>query len=243
MKKLIVANWKMNPQSAKEAKELFAAIKKGLPKTANAKVVICPPFVYLPLLSGIALGAQNVFYKEQGAFTGEVSPLMLKDLGVNYAIIGHSEAKKYLGETNEVINKKLAEVLLTHLEPILCLGETLEEKKVGKQKEVIEMQLQQALAGILAKDIKNLVIAYEPVWAIGTGNSCPPDQAMSAALLIKKTLTNLYNRSLADAVKILYGGSVTSATSKKYLDHGFDGLLVGGASLDAKEFLAIIASA
>ena len=250
MKTLIVANWKMNPSTEKEAKKLFDAVRRGVRGIKNIEVVICPPFVYLSLFSGLKLGAQNVFYlsadrqvKKSGAFTGEVSPLMLKDLGVEYVIIGHSESRKYLNETDEVINKKIKESLLIGLKPILCVGETDEEKNSGKKLEVLEVQITQALKGVMKSEAKNIVIAYEPVWAIGTGNNCSVDETMSSILLIRKIISKLYNREIADTTKIIYGGSVDSKNTNSYITQtGVNGLLVGGASLNAEEFIEIIKS-
>jgi len=204
----------------------------------------------LSLFSGLKLGAQNVFYlsadrqvKKSGAFTGEVSPLMLKDLGVEYVIIGHSESRKYLNETDEVINKKIKESLLIGLKPILCVGETDEEKNSGKKLEVLEVQITQALKGVMKSEAKNIVIAYEPVWAIGTGNNCSVDETMSSILLIRKIISKLYNREIADTTKIIYGGSVDSKNTNSYITQtGVNGLLVGGASLNAEEFIEIIKS-
>jgi len=250
MKTLIVANWKMNPSTKKEAKKLFDSVRKSTKGIKNIEVVICPPFVYLSLFSGLKLGAQNVFYlsadrqvKKSGAFTGEVSPLMLKDLGVEYVIIGHSESRKYLNETDEVINKKIKESLFIGLKPILCVGETDEEKNSGKKLEVLEVQITQALKGVMKSEAKNIVIAYEPVWAIGTGNNCSVDETMSSILLIRKIISKLYNREIADTTKIIYGGSVDSKNTNSYITQtGVNGLLVGGASLNAEEFIEIIKS-
>ena len=167
MKDLIVANWKMNPSSFKEAKKLFDSVKKT--KSKNAEVVICPPFLYLPLLKGATLGAQDVFWEEKGAFTGEISATQLKDLKVEYVIIGHSERRRYFGETNEAINKKLKKVLETGLKPIFCVGENESEDKAM----VLEQQLTQSLMGISRDNAKHITIAYEPVWAIGTVKIVP----------------------------------------------------------------------
>jgi triosephosphate isomerase len=243
MKNLIVANWKMNPASQKEVKALFEGIKKGV-KNVKAEVVICPPFVFLPLLKGLTIGAQNVHFEEKGAFTGEVSSLMLKDFKINYAIIGHSERRKYFNETDEQINKKVKKVLSVGLKPILCIGETKEEKDQGKKSEVLEKQITEDLKSISRDDIKNIVIAYEPVWAIGTGNNCSVDETMSSVLFIRKVLTKLYNREIADNMRVLYGGSVKSENSATCIKgSGSNGLLVGGASLNAEEFIKIVKSA
>lgn len=237
-KKLIVANWKLNPVNQKDALHLFGSVKKGIGKIKNAEVVICPPFVYLPLLKGLTLGAQNVFFVEKGAFTGEVSPLMLEDLKVKYVIIGHSEVRN-LGETNEVINKKIKLVLESKLTPILCIGEEEGEDKL----QVLQKQITEGLKNISSNDVKNIIIAYEPVWAIGTGKNCSPDETMSSMVFIKSIITKLYNRETAGNIKILYGGSVKALNSAAYVkEAGADGLLVGGASLNPEEFIKIVTS-
>ena len=244
MKPLIIANWKMNPTSQKEAETLFEAIKKGVKSVKNTEVVICPPFIYLTVLSGLALGAQDVFYKEKGAFTGEVSVSMLKDLGVEYMIVGHSERRKYFNETNEIINKKIKESLVSKLKVILCVGETEDQKETKSQ--VLESQITKALEGVsnVNGQLSNVAIAYEPVWAIGTGNNCSVDEAQKSILFIRKIIANLYKREIADHLRILYGGSVKAENSGAYIKEGnANGLLVGGASLIAKEFIAIVKSA
>ncbi|MDD5145914.1 MAG: triose-phosphate isomerase [Candidatus Pacebacteria bacterium] len=248
--KFIVANWKMNPQNLAEAKSILSSIKKGLNKIKKIEIVICPPFLFVssPIFknSSFKLGAQDVFFEEKGAFTGEISPKMLKSLGCEYVIIGHSERRK-LGETDEVINKKIKSALTSGLKVILCIGETEKEKKAGKTKIILERQLKADLdriencppaassaqpmrAGKLKID--NLILAYEPVWAIGTGNACDADYAKEVVLFLKKSLKNL---------PILYGGSVNSNNALSYIkDAGFDGLLIGGASLNPEEFKKIV---
>lgn len=239
---LVVANWKMNPGSLKEAKQLLAGVKK-YKKTKTLEVVICPPFVYLPLVKSIGLGAQNVSEEEKGAFTGEVSASMLKDAKVEYVIVGHSERRRYFAETDEVVNKKIKKVVDVNLTPIVCIGETKEQKDLNQMSEVLERQISGALKNVSREQIKNLVIAYEPVWAIGTGNNCLPEQTQSALLCIKKIIANLYNRQIADATRILYGGSVSGKNASQYIGvAGANGLLVGGASLNVEEFLQIIES-
>ena len=243
MKNLVVANWKMNPVNQKEAKNLFEAIKKGIRNVKNIEVVICPPFVYLNLFKGLTLGAQNVFYKEKGAFTGEVSASQLRDLKVKYVIIGHSESRQYLNETNEIINKKIKESLSEKLKPILCVGETNEEKQMGKKVEVLEKQITENLKGINIKAVKNITIAYEPVWAIGPGENCSIDETMSSILFIRKVIFKLYNRVVADNMSVLYGGSVEPDNASSYIKSaGANGLLVGGASLNPEEFIKIVRS-
>jgi triosephosphate isomerase len=231
MKNLIVANWKCNPTSQEEAKNIFDGIKKGV-KGSNAEVVVCPPFIYLTQLKGIALGAQNIFYEDKGAFTGEISAQMLKGSGVEYVIIGHSERRKYFGETDEVINKKIKKALETGLKVIFCIGETTEERDAGKKNEVLQKQIRKGLTGIAFSE--NLNVAYEPVWAIGTGNNCSVDEAKEAFNFIRKFIKD---------ARILYGGSVKSENSGPYVKEArANGLLVGGASLNAEEFVKIVKS-
>lgn len=224
MKKYIVANWKCNPATLKEAENIFGLIKK---EVKIPEVIICPPFTYLSSLKGLALGAQNVFFESKGAYTGEISPLMLKDLGCKYVLIGHSERRKYFNETDEIINKKIKAAIGAGLSPIFCIGETEKERKEGKAEEVIERQIKKGLEGVKAP----IIIAYEPVWAIGTGNSCGKEEAEKMSLFIKK---------MAD-VPVLYGGSVNASNSKEYAK--MDGLLVGGASLIPDEFITIVKNA
>ena len=237
----------MNPSTQKEAVDLFDKVKDGIEGISNVEIVICPPLVYISSfkshVSGLKLGAQNVFYpparagKKEGAYTGEVSPIQLKNLSVEYVIVGHSESRRDLHETDELINKKIKECLKEGLRPILCIGE-----KEGENKEkVFENQLKRGLEGISRKDVKNVIIAYEPIWAIGTGNNCSIGETIKSVLLIKKNIHELYGKEVA--LEILYGGSVKSKNSGDYLkSSGVDGLLVGGASLDAEEFTNIVKS-
>ena len=236
MKNLIAGNWKMNPSSKKEAEELFDNLKKKIKikPDAQTEVVICPPFVFLSLSKGLPLGAQNLFYEDKGAFTGEISSAMLKDLGVEYVIIGHSERRKYFSETDEVINKKIQKALDLGLKVIFCIGETAEEKSAGKKEEVLQRQIQDGLKDILYID--NVSVAYEPVWAIGTGENCSVQETKESIEFIKKFVKK--------DTRILYGGSVKSENSGAYIkEAGSNGLLVGGASLDAEEFTKIVQSA
>jgi triosephosphate isomerase len=227
MKSLIIANWKMNPSTLTEAKKLFNQVR-------NLDAVICPPFCYLdakirPAGAKFALGVQNCHWEEKGAYTGEISPKMLKSLGVKYVIVGHSERRIHFQETDEIINKKLKAVLKFELVPILCIG----EKEGEDAKAIVEKQLNEDLKKIAESDVKKIVIAYEPIWAIGTGNFCDPQRAKKVLNLIREKLSN----------RVLYGGSVNSKISADYIKAGFDGLLVGGASLDAEEFGKIVKNA
>lgn len=233
MKNLIVANWKMNPVSKEKAGEIFNDIKNKI-EGLNSEVVICPPFIYLPFLKGLSLGAQNVYFQEEGAFTGEISSVMLKNLRAEYVIVGHSERRKYFNETDETINKKIKKSLDAGLKVIFCVGETEEEKNQEKTKQVLEKQLKLGLEGI--EQLKDVNIAYEPVWAIGTGNNCGIEET-------KETINFIRNFVNPDT-RILYGGSVKSQNSAEYIKKaGANGLLVGGASLDSEEFTKIVKSA
>jgi len=245
MKNLIVGNWKMNPNSQKEAKEIFDAIREGV-RGLKSEVVICPPAVYL-YASGfgegiIFMGAQNVYFEDKGAFTGEISVAMLKDLGIGYVIIGHSERRKYFGETDESVNKKIKSAIGAEIEQIFCVGETAEERVANKQEEVVERQIKEGLSGVT--DILGMVIAYEPVWAIGTGNACSPEDAKKMKEFIEKTISDIYGKDVLSEVRIIYGGSVNSKNSASYLkEAGYNGLLPGGASLIPEEFIKIVKSA
>lgn len=234
MKPLIIANWKCNPQTLAEVKRLFNSIVKGTKNVKNTEVIICPPFLYILKIQNtrykIKIGAQDCFWEEKGAFTGEISPPMLKNLGCRYVIIGHSERRK-LGETDEMVNKKIKAVLKVKLKPILCIGETEKERKQGKTFKILKSQINQGLKGISKKDFKNLILAYEPVWAIGSGNPCGIPEAKKASSFLRKIIKN---------IPFLYGGSVNSQNASDYIKKaGFQGLLVGGASLNPKEFVKI----
>lgn len=244
MKKIVIANWKMNPGSQKQSIDLFDAVKEGINTNDNVKVVICPPFVYFSSLkfqnSSVKLGAQNMSYKETGAFTGQISSVMLKDFGVSYVLLGHSEARKYLHETNQDINKKIKESSNAGLTPVLCIGDEEGQDKAG----VLKNQIEEALHNVSGEDAAKMIIAYEPIWAIGTGNNCSPEETKNAIALIKDVVTNLYNSAIANSMPILYGGSVNSENATSYLkDAGVNGLLVGGASLKPEEFVNIVRSA
>lgn len=240
----IIANWKMNPVSFIESENLLKTIKKGIKKNENVNIVICPPAIYLSKIksnSSFKLGIQNIFWEDGGAYTGEISAKMAKEMKVNYTLIGHSERRKFMRETNEMINLKIMIALKNKLKPILCLGETLEEKKKELTSKVIANQIETALKDIKKSQVSNLIIAYEPIWAIGTGQIPSADEIMSAALLIKKIISKLYNREIAEKVFILYGGSVNSKNAFNFVDKtGVHGLLIGGASLNGSEFVRIV---
>ncbi|MDP1538631.1 MAG: triose-phosphate isomerase [bacterium] len=244
MKPLIVANWKINPSTLAEAKRLFNSVAKGIKNIGRTEVVICPPFLYLPTIqqsniSTIKLGAQDCFWEEKGAFTGEISPAMLKDLGVDYVIIGHSERRKYLKETDEKVNKKLRAVLKTGLKAILCVGSIQRGEKGGRE---MSRQLEKSLVKVKKSDLKNIVFTYEPIWAISTTRGsavATPENTKDGAIFIKKTLFKLFNKP--PKIKIIYGGSVDSSNIRGFIEGAeMDGVLIGAASLKAEDFIAAV---
>lgn len=245
MKNLIIANWKCNPLSVSESRKIAGSIKKGIGRIKNSEVIICPPFVFiqeLKKISGLKIGAQDCFWQEKGAFTGEVSSQMLRSLRAEYVIVGHSERRQYFGETDDVVNKKLKVSLNSGLKAILCIGENKKERSDGKVGIVIKRQLIKALDGVLFKksDI-NLSVAYEPIWAIGTGKPCLPKDAKKVFDLIGKILKNKCGKKIAGKIRIIYGGSVNSGNARGYIkEAGMQGLLVGGASLNPEEFKKIV---
>ena len=243
----IVGNWKMNPQSLDDAEMVFDEMKNDVykMKSDSVEAVICMPYIFLSDFDSdgkIKLGAQNLFWESRGAYTGEISGEMLAKVGVKYVIIGHSERRQYLGETDEMVNLKMQACLAAGLRPILCVGETLEERKKGDAGEVIIGQLERALREIPDSVVRGkLLIAYEPVWAIGSGTIPSTDDVMSIGLLIKKIISKMYGREIVESTPILYGGSVTSQNCFDLVDKtGLRGLLIGGASLEAREFVGIV---
>ena len=244
-KVLIIANWKMNKlidESLTFAKQLVKSAKG----VNEREIVICPSFTLLASLrdavknSNIKLGAQDMFYEQSGAFTGEISPLMLKELGCEYVLIGHSERRSYFNESNEDVNKKIKSALANGIKPIMCIGERLEQRRKDETFDVIEDQLLIGLSGIPKEALKKVVIAYEPVWAIGTGVNATPSQAEEVHTFIRRLFEENFS-GIADSIRILYGGSVTPNNSKELLSQrNVDGLLVGGASLDVKKFIEIV---
>ncbi|PMQ02302.1 MAG: triose-phosphate isomerase [Dictyoglomus sp. NZ13-RE01] len=245
-KKIIAANWKMY-KTTHETEEFIREFIELASNYEDKEVVICPPFTSLyvarNLLKGtpFKLGAQNLFWEKEGAFTGEISPIMLKDLDCEYVIIGHSERRQYFGETDENVNKKIKSAYEFGLTPILCVGEKWEEREKGKTEEVIIRQVSKAIEGIDGDKLQNLVIAYEPVWAIGTGHSAKGEDANEVALLIRNVIKEKYSQEVAQKVRIQYGGSVNPNNIGEFLSQPeIDGALVGGASLKAKSFWEIV---
>ena len=249
-KPFIGGNWKMNTDS-KCAVELAKGVaQKCAGLLDRVDVSVCPPFVYLAAVKNaigsakVGLGAQDVYFEAKGAFTGEISCTMLKDVGCKDVIIGHSERRHVIGETNELINKKLIAAIDAGLLPIFCIGELLEERNAGKTEKVVKEQLQKGMAGITVEKAKAITIAYEPVWAIGTGVNATPQQAQDVHLMIRQFIASMYNKEFAARIRIQYGGSAKPDNAAVLMSQpDVDGLLVGGASLKADDFAAMIKAA
>ena len=243
---IIAGNWKMNKNVA-EAVELVRALRESTAAVEKVEMVVCPPFVSLTVVkealagSKIGLGAQNVYWEEKGAFTGEISPLMLQGL-VTYVIIGHSERRQYFGETDATVNKRVRAALAHGLLPILCVGETLAQREAGETAAVVSTQVTNGLAGLSAEEVKSIVVAYEPVWAIGTGRASTGEDANAVvAQNIRVPLSTMFGDEVAQGVRVQYGGSVTAANAAEFMGMPeIDGALVGGASLKVADFSGII---
>ncbi len=248
-KTVIAGNWKMN-KTASETKKFAEELKAVMPRAKWCDVVVCVPAVNIQAAIKafkdlrISVGAQNVFYEKEGAYTGEVSAQMLKDLGVKYVIIGHSERRQYFGETDVTVNKKVLAALEAGLHPIICVGESLEQRELGVTMEVIALQVKSALAGVPADKLRKCVIAYEPIWAIGTGKTATSEQAAEICTFIRTTIRHLYGARIARSVTIQYGGSMKPENAFELLAQpDIDGGLIGGASLVAKDFVEIVNAA
>lgn len=242
---IIAGNWKMH-HSIKETKDFFNEFNANFKNKNNVEIIISPPYINLSIALTLAkepikIASQNAFYEDKGAYTGEISLKMLKDSGINHVILGHSERRHIFGETNEVINKKLLKSLELNMIPILCIGEKLDEREAEITEKVINHQLEEGLKNTKNLNLENIVIAYEPVWAIGTGKNAKAEDAKIAAKLIRHKLSKLFNESIANKIRILYGGSVKPENIAEYMRlEDIDGALVGGASLKPESFLKII---
>jgi triosephosphate isomerase len=248
-KKVIAGNWKMY-KSNEEAVELVRMLKERISGIKHTQIIVCPPFTALTVVaialqgSAIAIGAQNMYWETEGAFTGEISTKMILSTGASYVILGHSERRQYFGETDATINKKLKAALAVQLKPIVCVGETLEQREQGVTNEIIGSQLEASLSDISAEDMTRIIIAYEPVWAIGTGKTATPEQAQEVHAFIRAFVADLYTEQVAANVIIQYGGSVKPGNAHDLLSQkDVDGALVGGACLQADSFSAIITAA
>ncbi|YCA43415.1 triose-phosphate isomerase [Bacillus sp. JZ8] len=245
-KPIIAGNWKMN-KTLSEAVSFVEEVKNSVPTASEVDAVVCSPALFLDKLveatkgTDLKVGAQNMHFEENGAYTGEVSPVALADLGVDYVILGHSERREMFAETDETVNKKTLAAFKHNLTPIVCCGETLEERESDKTKEVVETQVKAALKGLSEEQAKQVVIAYEPIWAIGTGKSSTAEDANEVCAAIRKVVENVFSTDVAEAVRIQYGGSVKPANIKEYMAQSdIDGALVGGASLEAQSFLQLV---
>lgn len=249
-KPIIGGNWKMNKGTPKEVNEMLKKLIPLIKNIANVDVVIAPPYTVLlsafEILKGttIKLGAQNMYFEEKGAFTGEISPNFLKKIGVEYVILGHSERRNIFHETDELVNKKLMKALSLGLKPIVCIGEHLEEREAGKTKEIIKLQMNESFKSLSKKQMSETIIAYEPIWAIGTGRTATPEQAEEIHVFIRELISQKFDPGTANKVRIQYGGSIKPANAKElFLKENIDGGLVGGASLLADSLSQIINAA
>lgn len=245
-KPFIAGNWKMN-NDAKFSEELAAGLANALKDVTTVDIAVCPAFVYLQTVanalgnSNIKVGSQDVYFESNGAFTGEISTEMLKDVCCSYAIIGHSERRHVIGETDDLINKKLLAVLKSGILPILCVGELLEEREAEKTTEVVTTQIKAGLASVSPEEMLNVTVAYEPVWAIGTGKTATAEQAQEVHAMIRNLLAEMYDADTAQKIRIQYGGSAKPANTAELMANAdVDGLLVGGASLKVDDFAAMI---
>lgn len=250
-KPFVAGNWKMNTDS-RSSVELAKGVVDGSTELVgrDVDVAVCPPFVYLQAVaravssSSVAVGAQDVYYQAKGAFTGEISASMLKDTGCTYVLCGHSERRHVIGETDELINKKVTAAIGGGLLPILCVGELQSEREAGQTEEVVTRHIKKGLAGLSAEKVSAVTVAYEPVWAIGTGLTATPEQAQEVHEFIRGFLAEIYDGQLAEEIRILYGGSVKADNAADLMGRAdIDGVLVGGASLKVDDFVAIIEAA
>ena len=242
---IIAGNWKMN-KTAKETKELLAELVP-LVADATCEVVVCVPFTDIAMAkrmtkkTNIKVGAQNIHWAESGAFTGEISGAMLKELKVEYVVVGHSERRQYFGETDETVIKRVAAALAHRIRPIVCVGETLEERETGKTEEVLFRQITEGLKGFKSKDFDKIVIAYEPVWAIGTGKTATKEEADETIGYIRRTIAKKFSKNIAEKVRIQYGGSMNPKNASELMSMPeIDGGLIGGASLKAEDFAKVV---
>jgi len=247
---IIGGNWKMNKGTPSEAIEMLKEMIPLVKKISSVDIVIVPPFTALSSTiqtvknTNIMVGAQNMYYEEKGAFTGEVSPIFLKELGCKYVILGHSERRDIFNESDDLINKKLKKALKSDLNPIVCIGEHLEEREAGRTKNVIENQFNLTFKDLKSEEFSRVIIAYEPIWAIGTGKTATPEQAEEIHIFIRELIASIYGKNTAETVRIQYGGSIKPTNAKEIFEkENIDGGLVGGASLQSKSLYEIIKAA
>ena len=249
-KPIIGGNWKMNRGTSSQTVEMLKVLKPLVKKIDNVDIVIAPPFTALESAidftkkTNIKIGAQNMYFEESGAFTGEISPQFLVSLGCEYVILGHSERRNIFNESDELINKKLKKAIALGICPITCIGEQLDEREAGKEKDVIRNQIEGSFKGISQEDFEKIVIAYEPVWAIGTGKTATPEQAEEMHQYIREVINQKYDEKVSNSIRIQYGGSIKPSNARElFKQENIDGGLVGGASLQAESLYAIIKAA
>ncbi len=243
---IVAGNWKLNG-TLDDAEELVVALKNLVKDVEKVDIIIAPPFTVLSIISALLIGtniklaAQNMYFENSGAYTGEVSPVMLKDVGCEYVILGHSERRGYFAETSDIVNKKIKSAFANDLTPIMCIGESLEQREADLTFNVIETQLKEGLGGLENELAKNVIVAYEPIWAIGTGKTATKEQAQEVHAFIRGKLNDFFGKDVANAVRILYGGSVKPENVDELMSQkDIDGSLVGGASLKAESFARIV---
>ena len=250
-KKIVAANWKMNMTQAESARFVEAFLLRDVGEITDVEVVIVPPFTAIAKVvealgraQNIKVGAQNMYWEQNGPFTGEISAALLRDLFVHYVVLGHSERRTLFGETDEIVNRKVRAAHAAALRPIVCIGETLEQRDKGNVEKILAIQLRGSLAGLTPKELQETVIAYEPIWAIGTGRNATPEQAQEAHAFVRHTLREMADDVAADCVRIQYGGSVKPENARELMSQpDIDGALVGGASLDPRSFAQIVKAA
>ena len=249
-KPIVGGNWKMNRGTPNESKEMLESLIPLIEEFHNVDIVIATPFTVLTNVyeilksTNIKLGAQNMYFKDKGAYTGEISPKFLKEIGVEYVILGHSERRDIFKESDALINKKLKKSLSCNLKPIVCIGEHLEEREAGKTKEIIEYQINESFKDLTKEEMLKVVIAYEPIWAIGTGKTATPEQAEEIHIFIREKLNNKFDMETANSIRIQYGGSIKPNNAEELFNKkNIDGGLVGGASLQADSFFQILKAA
>src|SRR5881398_1804629 len=250
-KKIVAANWKMNVTQGESARFVESLLLRDIGEITDVEVVIIPPFTAIAKVTealgnaqNIKVGAQNMYWENNGPFTGEISAALLRDLFVHYVVLGHSERRTLFGETDEIVNRKVRAALEGKLRPIVCVGETLEQRDKGNVEKILSIQLHRSLAGLKPKELQESVVAYEPVWAIGTGRNATPQQAQEAHAFIRRTLREIADDTTAERVRIQYGGSVKPENARELMSQpDIDGALVGGASLDPRSFAQIVKAA
>ncbi|MFX1364333.1 MAG: triose-phosphate isomerase [Promethearchaeota archaeon] len=251
MRKLVIGgNWKMNRGTPNETIEMLENLIPQVEGIDNVDIIIAPPYTVLTSAyeilknTNIKLGAQNMHFEDKGAYTGEISPKFLKEIGVEYVILGHSERRDIFKESDSLINKKIKKALSINLKPIVCIGEHLEERETGRTKEIIEYQINETFRDLSKEEMKKIIIAYEPIWAIGTGKTATPEQAEEIHIFIRELLTKKYDKEISDIVRIQYGGSIKPINAEDLFNKkNIDGGLVGGASLDSNSLFQIIKAA